>query len=1185
MWRNKFFSKILYAVIILLGLVPLLWYRNGSVAAGHDMGYSFSPLERMLGRLYVWSDAFNFGLDGSWDVGSIPLYLPEAILDWVGFPEQQVQMIVFVFWFLMPGLAMLYLLQTLTRIIHLPEKGQLPFVLFGSIFYMFNHYLLQGWFVAAKSEFSVVIITPFIITFLLKTLFLKENPIFYGLLSAILMTLFNASGATGVALFGGLMIVLLWFFVYLLILRFMRVPDVSIKNLIMFVVVLIFTFLALNAYWILPFTYYALRNYTEQLVGSGGTAGILNWIDAVSKHATFANLFRLQGFSGWYEIVNHPYSAAYIKNPLLILISFIFPALVIYSLYLFKKADKQTRIVMGFFFGLTLVALFFMSGTRTPLGIIYQNFVRYIPGFAIFRSPFYKFGYVLWIAYAVLIAFSLSHILAFVWDKVKNERRKYIFTFLSLGLLLIVVLAYSFPFFTGSFFLWNKPLSTMVNPPPEVFEFKEWMKVHNTRRILLYPPLAEPHLADAYTWNYWSLTPFPNLLSEKGIVSNNGFWSPRQKTLIEQLYLAIEEGDEEKVARLAKLLNISHILFRRDGKTDLPWLPLATTIDKYETVIKTAPWLSLEKTFGEWFLYRVLFDDQGKEFISIKKTNVNLTGLGHLDKIISSLPNSSLYFLEVDLVDVKFVSPKERFITTGCINCDLEGEIESYPTPVVNLLPNSIFYQYVLFKEKTRLARVKTGGEKAVLMSSNVARRVLELQKVIGGRGSQELSFEELALMVRVLKEVNSQLRQILTLRENSLQAEGLNDPYSKHMQSFINTLKRETQQLKYVLPRRDDIDEQFSEITNNLNTLQKITNQKLWVTVSEKEPRFVLQIPTDGQYSLSLLTERHVNYDEIFQNDFLNLGNLRIMDTPASLSATKKTDTGYDFGKIDLPAGQYRIFLQMPPYKNVSFFPKIEIPSYGEPFVTTIKNLAPNNLYQLDFDYSSESTRGINYKAVARLETGKTIDIQMIRLTDNYLSHQKILLTTPSTLNQIKEVTLMIDHSSLTSLPFPIILENITLRPLVNPLLLAKQEKEKKANTQEENGIVEQYQKVNPVLYTADISSSKGQFYLILNEGFSKGWKAYIIKDKLTNCQGFFCGIKTVVGILRDGEKISDENHLQAYGFSNAWFVENSERDKFYVAFFYFPQLFAYTGFAITFIGIGVSLLLLVFLVRRLRG
>lgn len=1183
MWRNKIFSKIPYVVIILLGLVPLLWYRNGSVAAGHDMGYSLNPLERILGRLYVWSDAFNFGQDGSWNVGSIPLYLPEAILDWTGLGEQQVQMIVFVFWFLMPGIAMLYLLKTIAGIVRVPKNSELPFVLFGSVFYMFNHYLLQGWFVAAKSEFSLVIITPFIIAFLLKILFLKESPILFAILSAILITLFNASGATGVALFGGLMIVFLWFFVYLFILRFLKILDISFRNIIIFIVILVFASLALNAYWILPFSYYALQSYSDQLVGSGGTAGILNWIDSVSKHATFANLLRLQGFSGWYEIENHPYSFSYIKNPLFIAISFLFPSLIIYSLYLLRKIDRTSQILIGFFFGLTLVTLFFMSGTRTPLGIIYEGFVKYIPGFAIFRSPFYKFGYVLWIASVVLIAFSFSHVFTFTLDKIKDEKRRHFFFFSTLIFSLIVILVYSFPFFTGSFFAWNKPLSTMVIPPPEVFEFKEWMKTNNTGRVLLYPPLGEPHLADAYTWNYWSLTPFPNLLSEKGIVSNNGFWSPRQKAIIEQLYLSIEQEDEEKATRLIKLLNISHLLFRQDGKTDLPWIPLATSIDRYGEIMKTAPWLELEETFGEWFLYRVSID-QGKEFISVKKTNVDLTRLEHLDKIMLSLPENSLYFLEEDLANSSFLSPKARFITSECVSCDLVGGVESFPVPDVTLLPDSIFYQYALFKEKNRLARTKTGGEKAVLMSSNVARRILELQKIIRGKDSREISFEELALAVKVLKEVNNQLGEILILRENSFRSEGLNNPNSRHMQAFINFMEKEIRQLKYALLRRNDIDEQIGNVTHNLKTLRRVTDQKLWATVSEEEARFVLQIPTDGQYSLSLMTERHIKYDEIFQDDFLKSVKLLIQQRSLSLSASMKIDSGYDFGKINLSAGEYRISLQIPSYRNILPFSKIEIPSYGESFVTTIKGLSPNNLYQLNFDYLQESTHGINYKAVARLENGKEINMQMIRLTENYLPHQKILLTSPDTLNQIKEVYLTIEHSILDALAFPIILENVTLRPLINPLLLAKQEKENLTSLQDD-GRVEQYQKVNPVLYTAEVNNVRSKFYLVFNEGFSKDWQAYVLKDKPDSCKGFFCGIGTIVKVLKTGNKISDKNHLQAYGFSNAWFVDNVNQDKFYVAFFYLPQMFAYAGFIITFLGaVIVSIFLILLKLKHKR-
>lgn len=1184
MLRSKLYSIITYVVIGLFGLVPLLWYRDGTVATGHDMGYSFSPLERILTRLYVWSDAFNFGQDGSWNTGSIPLYLPEAMLELTGLSEQQVQMIVFIFWFVMPGIAMVYLLKTLLRIINMPQKAQLLFILFGSIFYMFNHYLLQGWFVAAKSEFCLVIVTPFVIAFLFRIFFLKENPVFYGLLTAIFLTFFNASGATGVALFGGLLIVFLWFFIYSLILNFMKLPYLLLKKYFIFIAILIPSFLILNAYWILPFVYYTMNNYTEQLIGSGGQAGILNWIDAVSKHATFANLFRLQGFAGWYEIENHPYSATYTKNPLFILISFIFPFLLIYSLYLLKKIDTRTRMVIGFFLGLALLTFFFMSGTRTPMGIIYQNFVRYIPGFAIFRSPFYKFGYVLWITYGVLVAFSLSYILTAISEKINSDSKRSIFTLLLGVFSIVIVLFYSFPFFTGSFFVWDSPLSTMVRPPAHVFEFKEWMQMQNeTRRVLLYPPLPSPYLADTYTWNYWSLTPFPNLLSEKGIVSNNGFWSPRQKTTIEQLYLAIERRDKEKAERLMKLLNISHILFRRDVKTDLPWTPLATSIDKYEMTITKTSWLSLEKTFGEWFLYRVLINDEGRDFITAKNENVMITNLAHLDKVMQFFTMDSVYFLDNDLGSEKFLWPGNAFITSECIGCDLGGEVETYPAPTVRLLPNSIFYQYILVREQVRLSRVKTAEDRAVLLSSYAFRRLLEIQKLIGGRSSHELSFEELNLIVRVFKEINSQLREIISLQEKSIKSESLNSPFVKHVQSFVDIFRKEVKQFKYALPRREDIDEQFLEMTNNLNMLKISTEKKLWITITENEPRFILQIPKDGMYSLSILTGRDMNYDEVFQRDFQTSGILHIPDMSVGMSVVKKTDNAYDFGAVRLQAGQHRVFLQLPSYKSLFSLPKITIPSYGDPFTTTIQGIEQNNMYQLDFDYNTESTHGISYKAVAQLENGRKIELLMVRLTDNYLPHQKILVTTPATLNRIENITFTIEHSSLASFAFPLIIENITLRSLINPVLLAKQEMVQPLATNEKViNVVQKYRKINPTLYSVDISNAKRPFYLVLNEGFSKDWQAYVLKDETVDCTGFFCGIKTIVSLLWEGKKLPEKNHTQAYGFSNAWILTDIKHDKFKVIFLYFPQLFAYLGFAVTFIGVGISTILFIYFIRK---
>ena len=43
-------------IIFLFGLIPFLWFKEGYLAAGHDMSYPLAPIDFWLDRLFVWTD-------------------------------------------------------------------------------------------------------------------------------------------------------------------------------------------------------------------------------------------------------------------------------------------------------------------------------------------------------------------------------------------------------------------------------------------------------------------------------------------------------------------------------------------------------------------------------------------------------------------------------------------------------------------------------------------------------------------------------------------------------------------------------------------------------------------------------------------------------------------------------------------------------------------------------------------------------------------------------------------------------------------------------------------------------------------------------------------------------------------------------------------------------------------------
>lgn len=103
-------------------------------------------------------------------------------------------------------------------------------------------------------------------------------------------------------------------------------------------------------------------------------------------------------------------------------------------------------------------------------------------------------------------------------------------------------------------------------------------------------------------------------------------------------------------------------------------------------------------------------------------------------------------------------------------------------------------------------------------------------------------------------------------------------------------------------------------------------------------------------------------------------------------------------------------------------------------------------------------------------------------------------------------------------------------------------------------------FEKVDPTYYKLDVKQ-EGSALIIFQESFHPGWRAYVQKEKSPN--SLWDNIKRYLGIW-DEKEISQNQHIIANGFANAWWINLSDLDgknNYEIILEFWPQRLFYFG------------------------
>lgn len=1110
--KNFKFLEVLF--LFLLSLTPLLWLKDGQIILGHDSGFRINPIQYLVSLFYSWDPTSNFGQDSSLYKGFLITQAPEAFFTALTRSLTVGQELTFILWFFLMGCSMYIFINAFFS-----EKKFWIFRIFGSTFYMFNFFLLQAWFIVERAKFSVVTVLPLGVLFIYKTL-TKEYSIVKGLI-LFSLTSFFFNGGGNPTFYASLILAYGITFIYLTLINVRLNGWKEIIYSLKFALVLLLGFLAVNSYFIFPQAYSFYKSYDSTLRLIGGISGILEWEGVISKNASLINLFRLEGIPDWGTSL-HTYSSLFTKNPFLIAFSFVFPLILFYGLLNHNKLIDQKRNKLFFLALIFLVVGFpLTAGSHPPFGFLYIFFVKHLPGFAIFRSAFYKFGELLWFSYVFLVAFYFNFFLL----KYVNKKRLYFL----LGILSIVfILAYHFPFFKSNFFLWSKPFTTKVKPPAYVNEMSLHINQLPAETRILMLPAIDNNSADSYNWGFWSLDMLPRLFTNRSIIS-----SPidDSKNIRNPLSQSVSQNNERLFLQLTNLMGVNKILWRDDilfsdkKKKINSFFKEKENLENFKGVV-------LEKKSGSWSLYSISSQAPNNLFY----TTEELIYFYSKSDFPFSFFSERLLQQNISLVLNKNSSPQElkgisgyynsKIIQAECILCkpfELYEFEQKIKVPTVKFLPDSLFYSYVSSKEKKEKKLFENDPLLSIyanISSSN--RRMAEILQIAVRDFNKENSEE---LMVKQMNAYKVLINEAIN-KANYLNQYKVNEVLIQLL-SYLDVQHRS---LSMINNKRRFAEEELEDLSYFIQDKAAILRSKIWMT-SLKRDRF--------NYFVDLKTEG--NYDLMIKNSTLPL--------KIEVDGKEVSKPGNNF----FSSGMHRVALTYP-FENllINDLKKEDFTmEFDENAKFGIKNFQDKEEYPIAFEYKVAYGR----PKFSVIEDGKIDQDKIIKMggSNKWSRFSYIYKPEKSTRSPVLELAPFSYEMEGASVK----LRNFTIIKSVTPSLFffLNIPGQKRTNPKIS------FERIDPTKFIVNVENATEPFFLNFKESFNRGWKAQIIESRSgTFPRESFLDILFVKSI---GNTVSEDNHFEINGYGNGWLIQRAGDYKIIVK--YYPQRFFYLGLVIS--------------------
>lgn len=1158
-WQDIF---ILLTLIISGCVIPYFWLKGGYMIAGHDAGMPFDPVEHYWDRIYTWSERIGFGSDNTQNVGALGIHTLEALVFRLTGNLHVHQVILLAFWLILPGIAMFLFVRSVFG-------PRFLLTLFAPLFYMYNHLLLQALWIFERTKFSLYAVLPLIALILIRFFRKQTSALRAGAMLSFVLFFLNGGGF--LPLFGAVIVVMFVATAYFLVTE--PTKNNAIQTLKFLTVFFVLSFF-LQSYWILGYTVLIQNALNEQLASLGGIDSVISWATYISSESSLFNLLRLQGIIDWYGNQNHPYATMFLFNPFLQLVSFTLAPLAFVSLLFTKdKKDQKVLILLAL---IALLSMIFIGGTHEPLGFIFMFFMRYVPGFAVFRSPFYKFAPALWFAYAVLIGYSLwytqqklLHLLGY---------RKILGVVFAV-LIFIIFCVYNYPYFTGSFFDYIAgKRTTKIFVPRHVTEFGEYVQKYEPhQRLLLLPPPSNISNADTFVWRYWSLAPVTSLLTNTVSLTVRADNRQAENDLVTLTNQAFAEGDSVW-DKLLFTIGADSIVLRKDFAVQEDSQTLAD-LSAYEQKLKDSPLIASSKAFGPWILY-TLKPEYKRPVIAILPTSAVIAGSfqtppTQLDKDYFSLlklndidAKTNMQILNLTPTRRNIVQANDQYWLPLCTFCTLQDEFPSIDRGE-KILPFSFFFPFVQHNEEKSLLEEKDWKQRERIYFDIFSKRTYALRGAMQARTKQASMF---------IKTENALIKAVNDVGRSLEQSTGNVDEDNDRLLKMISYLYVAKEQ---ITQRMKDNPFQIEQpvLTNAFevvdSTIVTFIN-KLWRSDTEFEKKYTVNIEQAAKFDALL----DLGTLGVRQNiPTLAVVTLSIDDTLVPISLQPVGGDWVKLVSLELTQGIHKILLIDNTVKNIFSIPQeskdankhITFGAISFSFEASIldqqcmsfplNNLTKGDYYKISFTYSiPDQYRGMYFK----WDKDKLSEASMI------IKGNRLLPTTqPQTYEKIDFVsheTMYLNFCSDFDLPENIkkhatfSVSDIAIKKLSTPALVLHKRQETPSATASVS-----YERLNPTIYAVRVTNPQGiPFLLSFAQRYDRNWRLYPVSRRhefkslrrvnpeipafQAKSTDHFFDLNLLQTFIT--KPIADDLHVLTSGYANGWWLDGTSNQDYLLVY-----------------------------------